>query len=66
MHVISLVIGVNLFTAEILGKKRYKTYAKICFLQKIILHTLAISLYYITNAKWSSIGITYLIFGIYM
>ena len=63
MYVISLVIF-NLFTAEILGKKRYKTYSKIFFLQKIILVTLAILLYYILGAEGVLLayGISYLVF----
>lgn len=63
VYVISLVIF-NLFTAEILGKKRYKTYSKIFFLQKIILVTLAILLYYILGAEGVLLayGISYLVF----
>ena len=63
VYVISIVIF-NLFTAEILGKKRYKTYSKIFFLQKIILVTLAILLYYILGAEGVLLayGISYLVF----
>ena len=63
VYVISLVIF-NLFTAEILGKKRYKTYSKIFFVQKIILVTLAILLYYILGAEGVLLayGISYLVF----
>jgi len=63
VYVISLVIF-NLFTAEILGKKRYKTYSKIFFLQKIILVALAILLYYILGAEGVLLayGISYLVF----
>ena len=63
VYVISVVIF-NLFTAEILGKKRYKTYSKIFFLQKIILVTLAILLYYILGAEGVLLayGISYLVF----
>ena len=63
VYVISLVIF-NLFTAEILGKKRYKTYSKIFFLQKIILVILAILLYYILGAEGVLLayGISYLVF----
>ena len=63
VYVISLVIF-NLITAEILGKKRYKTYSKIFFLQKIILVTLAILLYYILGAEGVLLayGISYLVF----
>ena len=63
VFVISIVIF-NLFTAEILGKKRYKTYSKIFFLQKIILVTLAILLYYILGAEGVLLayGISYLVF----
>ena len=63
VYVISLVIF-NLFTAEILGKKRYKTYSKIFFVQKIILVTLAILLYYIFGAEGVLLayGISYLVF----
>ena len=63
VYVISIVIF-NLFTAEILGKKRYKTYSKIFFLQKIILVTLAILLYYILGAEgvFLAYGISYLVF----
>jgi O-antigen/teichoic acid export membrane protein len=63
VYVISLVIF-NLFTAEILGKKRYKTYSKIFFLQKIILVTLAILLYHILGAEGVLLayGISYLVF----
>ena len=65
MYVISLVIF-NLFTAELLGKKRYKTYSKIFFVQKIILVTLAILLYYIFGAEGVFIGIWYFVLGIYI
>ena len=63
VYVISIVIF-NLFTAEILGKKRYKTYSKIFFVQKIILVTLAILLYYILGAEGVLLayGISYLVF----
>ena len=63
VYVISIVIF-NLFTAEILGKKRYKTYSKIFFLQKIILVTLAILLYYILGAEGVLLayGISFLVF----
>jgi len=63
VYVISIVIF-NLFTAEILGKKRYKTYSKIFFLQKIILVILAILLYYILGAEGVLLayGISYLVF----
>jgi len=63
VYVISLVIF-NLFTAEILGKKRYKTYSKIFFLQKIILVILAILLYYILGAEGVLLayGISFLVF----
>ena len=61
------VIGVVIFNwvvAEILGKKRYKTYSKIFFLQKIILVILAILLYYILGAEGVLLayGISYLVF----
>ena len=63
VYVISIVIF-NLFTAEILGKKRYKTYSKIFFLQKIILVILAILLYHILGAEGVLLayGISYLVF----
>jgi len=63
VYVISIVIF-NLFTAEILGKKRYKTYSKIFFLQKIILVILAILLYYILGAEGVLLayGISFLVF----
>ena len=63
VYVIGVVIF-NLFVAEILGKKRYKTYSKIFFLQKIILVTLAILLYYILGAEGVLLayGISYLVF----
>ena len=63
VYVISVVIF-NLFVAEILGKKRYKTYSKIFFLQKIILVILAILLYYILGAEGVLLayGISYLVF----
>ena len=63
VYVIGVVIF-NLFTAEILGKKRYKTYSKIFFLQKIILVTLAILLYYILGAEGVLLayGISFLVF----
>ena len=63
VYVISVVIF-NLFVAEILGKKRYKTYSKIFFLQKIILVTLAILLYYILGAEGVLLayGISFLVF----
>ena len=63
VYVISVVIF-NLFVAEILGKKRYKTYSKIFFLQKIILVILAILLYYILGAEGVLLayGISFLVF----
>ena len=63
VYVIGVVIF-NLFVAEILGKKRYKTYSKIFFLQKIILVILAILLYYILGAEGVLLayGISYLVF----
>ena len=63
VYVIGVVIF-NLFVAEILGKKRYKTYSKIFFLQKIILVTLAILLYYILGAEGVLLayGISFLVF----
>ena len=63
VYVIGVVIF-NLFVAEILGKKRYKTYSKIFFLQKIILVTLAILLYHILGAEGVLLayGISYLVF----
>ena len=63
VYVISLVMF-NLFVAEILGKKRYKTYSKIFFLQKIILVILAILLYYILGAEGVLLayGISFLVF----
>jgi len=63
VYVISVVIF-NLFVAEILGKKRYKTYSKIFFLQKIILVILAILLYHILGAEGVLLayGISYLVF----
>jgi len=63
VYVIGVVIF-NLFVAEILGKKRYKTYSKIFFLQKIILVILAILLYYILGAEGVLLayGISFLVF----
>jgi len=63
VYVIGVVIF-NLFVAEILGKKRYKTYSKIFFLQKIILVTLAILLYYILGVEGVLLayGISFLVF----
>ena len=63
VYVIGVVIF-NLFVAEILGKKRYKTYSKIFFLQKIILVILAILLYHILGAEGVLLayGISYLVF----
>ena len=63
VYVIGVVIF-NLFVAEILGKKRYKTYSKIFFLQKIILVILAILLYYILCAEGVLLayGISFLVF----
>ena len=63
VYVIGVVIF-NLFVAEILGKKRYKTYSKIFFLQKIILVILAILLYYILGVEGVLLayGISFLVF----
>ena len=63
VYVIGVVIF-NLFVAEILGKKRYKTYSKIFFLQKIILVILAILLYHILGAEGVLLayGISFLVF----
>ena len=63
VYVIGVVIF-NLFIAEILGKKRYKTYSKVFFLQKIILVILAILLYHILGAEGVLLayGISFLVF----
>ena len=63
VYVIGVVIF-NLFVAEILGKKRYKTYSKVFFLQKIILVILAILLYHILGAEGVLLayGISFLVF----